>query len=151
MPTQFRSSRCPPPLTSPQFVMSHGREYLSGQFRAVVLLLPPPTFLCTTSHSLAGQYEKLEGPWLCAPLLSNNSIVTVLNLAVLKIKQTIKTAITKQFSSIPIENKTIRNLLQKTAVSHHQHIKLGMQLPIHVAQQLQYHLVSASSSSDHCP
>jgi len=89
--------------------MSHGREYLSGQFRAAVLLLPPPSFLCTTSHSLAGQYEKLECPWLCAPLLSHNSIVTVLNLAVLKIKQTIRTATAKEVTTIPKENRTISN------------------------------------------
>ena len=43
---------------------------------------PLPASSATPSHSLTGQYEKLKGPWLCATLLSNYSVVVVLNVVV---------------------------------------------------------------------
>jgi len=100
----------PSPKISPLIyfcVMSHGREYLW-----------PVAGSCPTSapsqllghHSFTGQYEKLKGPWLCATLLSHNSIVTLLSMFfLLKVKQTIRTATTKEVSSIPVENRTISN------------------------------------------
>ena len=39
------------------------------------------------------------------------------------------------------DNQQHRNLLQKTAVSHHQHIKLGMQLLIHATQHTTWYLL----------
>jgi len=41
--------------------MSYGVEYLFGQFRPAVLVLPPPSSLCAPlPPSPAGQYEKLK-------------------------------------------------------------------------------------------
>ena len=41
-------------------MMSYGMEYPFGQFRSAILVLPPPSSLCSSVPFLAGQYEKLK-------------------------------------------------------------------------------------------
>ena len=92
------------------WVMSHGREHLSGQFRAAVLLLPPPRFLGNTStltHRTVWEAEM--SPALCSTAQQQLNSHCSNRAFPQKVKQTIRTDTTKEMTTIPMEKKTISN------------------------------------------
>ena len=64
LPSQSLISECPSANSTQCYsfvhTMSYGIEDPFGQFRSAVLVLFPPSFLCPSAPSLAGQYEKLR-------------------------------------------------------------------------------------------
>lgn len=109
-------------------VMSHGREHLSGQFRPAGLLLPPTSFLCTTSTlTLRAQSEAEMALALCST--AQQQLTCHCSKRAFPPKGQTNHHIShykasQLHSHNKQDNQQHRNVLQKPAVSQHQHIHL---------------------------
>lgn len=93
---------------------SHAVEYFFGQFRSAVQAVPPPSFLCSSNHSLVLWCEKTKSPWLKIRTASQELIHhCVINLMlIINLKHIIVSATRKKNSSISAKTKTHGYLLQ---------------------------------------